>query len=203
MKTVTLFAAAALALASITGCSSSESDAAPATQEGALANTQSLTGTFEHVEDRKKVRFAYEFKYTVGSAGEEVSWDAKVVEKNDHANVSDDKDEKGKVTATARCRGCFTAEIYAKNDGRVLAVVHVSADKVASIEYEGKQTKLITEPAGQGTTSAGSPDDLGACTVNGGQCKELKRSQCVSEAGFYTITRGVMVFKFEEGGDCT
>lgn len=217
MKTFALAAVAVLAIASVTGCSSSSSEEEPVVAEGALATQgAAIEGTFETEFEGKKVQFDYSLKSDIGART--AVWNAKVAKNPEHANVWDDVDEAGRITNVTGCeqqpqrvtRGgasggaaacSFTAEVKAKDNGRLLAVIMVANGKATSIKYENKATKLIDEGAAGGTTSADSPDDLGACTLNGGSCKEIKRSECKAGPLFPQL-RCCMNFEFKAGETC-
>lgn len=204
MKLRSLSFLSVIALAFAAGCSSSPSEPAAEDTEGALGlrEGESLKGAFSVALAGQTVKFAFTMDQ-IDLRAKTVRWNAQITDRGGNAQATDDKNEPGEIIAVARCPGCFTASIPGPS-GK-LAVVVVSDSKVASIKYEGVETRLIAATAGATPTAAGeegeSPDDRGACKLNGGNCKELARSEC--KAGpLYPTMRCCMTFTFEQGEDC-
>lgn len=205
MKLRSLSFLSVIALAFAAGYSSSVSDPAADDAEGALGlrEGESLSGAFSVALAGKTVKFAFTMDQ-IDLRAKTVRWNAHITDRGGNAQATDDKNEAGEIIAVARCPGCFTASIPGPS-GK-LALVVVSDSKVASIKYEGIDARLITAAAGAPTAAGGgdgaeSPDDRGVCKLNGGNCKELARSEC--KAGpLYPTMRCCMNFTFEEGADC-
>ncbi len=204
MKLRSLSFLSVIALAFAAGCSSSASEPSSEDAEGALGlrEGESLSGAFSVALAGQTVKFAFTMDQ-IDLREKTVRWNARITDRGGNAQATDDKNEAGAIIAVARCPGCFTASIPGPS-GK-LAIVVVSDSKVASIRYEGVDARLIAAPAAGTPTAAGdgeeSPDDRGACKLNGGNCKELARSEC--KAGpLYPTMRCCMTFTFEKDEDC-
>lgn len=196
--------ASVIALALVAGCSSSASEPASEDTEGAISTQadESIKGAFSVVLAGHTVKFKFTMD-EVDLRQKTVRWNAQITDRGGNAQAYDDVNERGRIVAVARCPGCYTAEIRGQSGN--LARVDVNNFKVTSIVYEGVDAKLIQDAgATGGTTSADtgdSPDDLGACKLNGDNCKELARSECKA-GSHYPAMRCCMSFTFEKGASC-
>lgn len=190
------------------GCAGSSEDASDSAQGAARtgsAASPALEGALEVLLDGHTVRFEYKLS-DVDLTAKTALWNAHITDRGGNLQAVDDINVAGKITSVSRCAGCFTAEIPGGARGP-LAVVNVSDGKVASINYEGVNARLVEKaaPPGAPVGGTGAPSDTGACTLKTStstSCKQTKRSECQAGGTLFPTQRGMMAFTFEQGATC-
>jgi len=191
-------------IALATGCSSSSSEESLDSDQGAVADSQSIKGAFTVTLDGHNVAFDYAIT-KIDMQAKTVLWNTKIKSKGGHPNVWPDEDVVGKITRVARCPGCFTAEMPGSNP-YPLAIVNVNSFEVTSIKYENVEARLGAASAGASQGGSENGDEVGACTQTcsgGSSCKDnVRRSQCKSGSGLFPVMRCMTTFDFKAGETC-